>query len=269
MKRSHWSSGLLALSLLASAGFAQQGAAPAQPEKKPAEKQPDKKPESKPEAKPAAEPEMAPEMAEWAMLGKTGPMHDRLKKGAGAWDAKVKSWMNPSDPNPTESTSKANIAMMFEGRFARMDYSGDFMGKPFKGFGLYGYDNATKKFQSVWIDSSSTNMMISTGELSADEKTINWTGSFAGPGGKTIKTRQTDTIIDDDHTVFTMYMTEEGGTEQKAMEITYTRIKKDAPEVRKLRPVTAEPAPKPGKSAPPASTPAPPTSPKEEPKSPK
>jgi hypothetical protein len=44
----------------------------------------------------------------------------------------------------------------------------------FTGIGIYGFDNVSQKFVSVWFDNHSTGIMNGTGELSDDGKTITW-----------------------------------------------------------------------------------------------
>lgn len=274
MKRSHLSSGLFAMSMLASAGLAQtsptatptsqpdkslkstESATKVQPIKKDAQdavKLKDQK------AQPGDE-KMPAEVQEWLKLGEPGPMHDRLQKCVGTWDCKVSAWMDPTSEKPTVNEGKAVFTPMFAGRFVRIDFSGVMMGMPFKGFGLVGYDNAAKKFQSIWADSMVSGMMVSTGDATSDTKTINWTATVTGPDGKPCTMRQVETMTDDDHFTFTMYNKAEGQPERKEMMIEYTRAKK-ASEAKDVKPDTAKPAAAPTK--------APAVKPVETPKSPK
>jgi hypothetical protein len=40
-----------------------------------------------------------------------------------------------------------------DGRFIKLEMEGDMPGMgPFHGFGLYGYDNVSQKYQATWID---------------------------------------------------------------------------------------------------------------------
>ncbi len=221
----------LTLTLFASAGMAQnsltdkakdaakqaeQAAKDAADAAKKAAQPGDKKPDA------AAE---DPMMAEMMKLAEPGEMHKHLEKAAGEWEAKTKMWMAPGMA-PEESTGKAVFRSMLGGRFVQMQYSGTMMGSPFRGFGIYGYDNASKKFESIWIDSFSTGMMKGTGELSADKKTLTWIVETPGMDGKRDTMRHVETFIDDNTTKFEMFMKNPSdGKDFLMMEIMYTRGK--------------------------------------------
>ena len=180
---------------------------------------------AQPGDKKAEAPAGDPAMDEMMKLGEPGEMHKHLEKAAGEWDAKTKMWMAPGMA-PEESTGKAVFRSMLGGRFVQMQYSGTMMGGPFRGFAIYGYDNATKKFESVWIDSFSTGMMKGTGELAADKKTMTWTVESTGPDGKKETMREVETFVDDNTTKFEMFSKNPSdGKEFLMMEINYTRGK--------------------------------------------
>jgi len=169
-------------------------------------------------------------MDAWMQANKPGKEHAELVGNrVGDWNVQCK-FMMPGMP-AQESTAKAACRAMpgMGGRFVQMDYDGEMMGFPFKGVGIYGFNNATKKYESVWFDSTSTNMMISTGEKKADGS-IEWRSEYMDPMTKEMKkSRMVDRFPDRDTMVFEMYEVNTDGTEFKAMELTYTRVKSDAP----------------------------------------
>ena len=61
------------------------------------------------------------------------------------------------------------------------EYPGELQGKPFEGVAIYGFDLATNKFQSAWVDSfhMSTAIMFSEGD--AGEKFSLWALISPGP----------------------------------------------------------------------------------------
>lgn len=98
------------------------------------------------------------------------------------------------------------------------------MGMPFEGTALTGYNNATKKYFTTWIDNMGTGLM--TLEGTRDDKTgvITFYGSMFDPmAGKNCTMRQTMKIDSDNKMTMAMYSTTEGGTEKQDMEVVYTR----------------------------------------------
>ncbi len=96
---------------------------------------------------------------------------------------------------------------------------------PFNGFGLYGFDNVSQKFQGVWIDNMGTGMMTGTGELSSDGKTLTWTYNYTCPMLKKPTTmREVDRITGKDTRTMEMFGTDPvTGKEYRMMEVLLTR----------------------------------------------
>lgn len=167
---------------------------------------------------------MDPEMMKaWQEYMTPGAMHDLLAKSVGEWKTEIKSWMDPNMP-PTVTEGKSVCESMLGGRYFRTIETANFMGMPFEGSSITGYDNATKKFFSYWVDNMSTGGMVLEGSYDEATKTFTYAGggmSFTGE----YKVREIIQNVSDDETMFTMYMEESGKPEMKMMEIKYTRIK--------------------------------------------
>lgn len=132
-------------------------------------------------------------------------------------------WMEPGKP-PIESTGAAENKMLLDGRFLYHEYNGQMMGQPYSGIGIYSYDNMTKKYVTVWMDSMGTGIFRMEGTASPDGKTITLKGSHPEPGGGTMSHRAVWKIADSNATTFEMYGTHgHGGKEMKFLEIVYTR----------------------------------------------
>jgi hypothetical protein len=153
-----------------------------------------------------------------------GAPHAMLAKMAGEWNCTVEYQMDPSQP-AQKSQSSSTITSMMDGRYIQEVASGQMMGMPFSGMGLYGFDNVIGKYVSTWIDNMGTGIMTSVGTADASGKVINWSGTMNDPvTGKPSKERMVTTIKDDDHHTFEMYGTPPGGKkEMKMMTIEYTR----------------------------------------------
>ena len=200
----------------------------AKPAYKPSGDKPAAPAAAKPGDKPAADKgggaggAMSADMEAMMKAAMPGEFHAKLKVLDGKWDALVKSYMDPGSPTETKGTCERKWIM--DGRFLQEDHIGDFMGTPFKGFAITGYDNVLKKYVSFWIDNMGTGFMNSTGSVDAAGKTFTFEGEFANPmTGKMCKTRMVHKIADDRKTTFEMYGPDPEGKEMKMMEITYTK----------------------------------------------
>ena len=170
-------------------------------------------------------PGMTPEDA--AAMGAAatpGPMHKHLASMAGTWTGQNKCWMAPG-VEPIVSQCTATYASVMDGRFVKCDVTGDMPGfGAFNGFGAYGYDNVGQKFQSTWFDNMGTGMMVGTGELSPDGKTMTWTYNFNCPiAKKQITVRQVEKETGEGTRTMEMFGPDKTGKEFKTMEITFTR----------------------------------------------
>ncbi|NUM61940.1 MAG: DUF1579 domain-containing protein [Ignavibacteriaceae bacterium] len=162
-------------------------------------------------------------MKAWQEYMTPGTMHELLAKSVGEWKTEIKSWMDPNMP-PTETAGKSVCESMLGGRYFIATETANFMGMPFEGSSISGYDNATKKFFSVWIDNMGTGVLNLEGSYDEASKTFTYTGSGMSFTGE-YKVREIIQHVNDDESLFTMYMEEGGRPEMKMMEIKYTRIK--------------------------------------------
>ena len=153
--------------------------------------------------------------------GTPGAAHKALEPLVGNWTAEVKSWMTPGAP-PTVSQATAKSTWVMNGRFVQQEFTGDFMGKPFRGVGLTGYDNMKKKYSNVWIDDMHTSMFTSEGE--GENNVITLEGKYDCPitDRKDLPMKQVLLIVSQDKHVFEMHDPTKG-SDSKTMEITYTR----------------------------------------------
>ncbi|GKS59578.1 hypothetical protein YTPLAS18_31050 [Nitrospira sp.] len=161
-------------------------------------------------------------MEVWKKLGTPGEPHKLFATLEGSWTTTTKEWMEPGKP-PAESTGTAENKMVLGDRFLRQEFNGHMMGQPFSGIGIDGYDNLTKKYVTVWMDTMGTGMFFMEGTASPDGRTITLTGSHPVPGGGRMQHRAIWKIIDENNSTFDMYGAHPGQKEMKMMEIVYTR----------------------------------------------
>jgi hypothetical protein len=167
-------------------------------------------------------PDPAREIAAWLELGKTGPEHAELMKNAGTWTVESKAWLG--GPEPLSSKAKAVFTPLLGGRYLRQEFEGEFMGQPFFGIGCTGFNNATRKYEDTWIDSMGTGMMQATGVETEPGKVWEFTGSCAGPDGKTVKMRSVMKKPSEGRLTFESFC-DDGSGEKKCWEAVYTRSK--------------------------------------------
>ena len=149
--------------------------------------------------------------------------HKALEPFVGEWKAEVKAWMAPGQP-PTESKGTAKATWILDGRYVQEEFTGDFMGQPFRGVSLTGYDNVREKYRSMWVDNMSTTMVTTEGDFDAASKTLTLNGDYACAmtGDKHKQAKLVSRIVNKDKHVFEMHDPTLGAN-SKIMEITYTR----------------------------------------------
>ena len=170
-----------------------------------------------------ADPKMEEMMKKIEAAGTPGPAHKALDPLVGDWNAEVKMWMTPDAP-PNVTKAKAKSTWVMNGRFVQHDFKGEFMGKPFQGMSLTGYDNMKKKYNYVWVDDMSTGLFTSEGQAEGGGKVISLEGTHACPetGELNKPSKQVYRILSRDKHVFEMHDPTKGAN-TKTMEITYTR----------------------------------------------
>ena len=175
------------------------------------------------------QPKMSPQekaqMDAMIKAGTPGDAHKKLSSMVGTWDATVKMYpMQPGAPVQM-SSGVSESKWVLGGRWVQETFTGNFMGMPFSGIGYTGYDNIKKKYVGTWMDTFTTSVMMSSGEIGADGK-YTFESSMDDPmSGKAMPVKEVVTVTDDDHHVMEMWTPDPSGQMFKMMEITYTRVK--------------------------------------------
>ena len=105
-------------------------------------------------------------MDAWMATAAPGPEHKNLDVMIGNWKTTARHWMQPG-AEPMLSLGKCKNEWMLGGRYMRSEYAADFMGQPFTGVGIMGFDRARKEYFTFWVDSMSTQPMVDTNGFSA------------------------------------------------------------------------------------------------------
>jgi hypothetical protein len=168
---------------------------------------------------------MKAEMEAYAKLGQPGEHHKLLGNLAGKWKVTGKSWMVPGQP-PIDMSSTMEASWMLGGRYLQEVHTGSFMGQPFEGRAVDGYDNVTKEYFSTWIDNMGTGVEIFRGSCKDPCKTLTETAEVIDPmSGKKTKSSEVITFIDPDTFRYEMYALGAGqhGEDTKVMELVAKR----------------------------------------------
>lgn len=156
-----------------------------------------------------------------AKYGVPAEQHAELAKRVGTWNVDLKFWMAPNTDYQTMGGT-AVFEMVMDGRYLIQHYRSEFMGQPYEGTGLTGYDRIKGEYQNTWIDNMGTAISQSSGH--EKDGAIVYTGEMGDPMlGEYISVRSVEKMVDDDTLVFSMYRPGPDGKEFKSMEITYTR----------------------------------------------
>ena len=153
-------------------------------------------------------------------INKPGPEHAELKKMAGTWQVKGKSYDDPTKPVDFTGTSTME---MVNDRFLIEKFSAEMpppMGR-YEGTGTLGFNNNTKQYEHVWRDGMNTGMMWSSGTKAADGTTT-MTGKSTCFMGE-MSCRTVSKTMGDTGFHFEMYCTMPGAPEMKMMEMDYTK----------------------------------------------
>lgn len=166
-------------------------------------------------------------MEKWTLLGQPGPEHRRMAQTVGQWQQKNTHWMYPG-AEPMVSESTATIEPMFDGRYliqrskGAMEWEGQTM--EFEGFGLFGFDNYTKKHFFAWTDNWSTMMMTGEGEADESGNVVTYYAEMPDPtDGSICKWKCINTVVNKNKTKFEMHEKLDDGTWFKHVEIVSTR----------------------------------------------
>jgi hypothetical protein len=155
-------------------------------------------------------------------MGTPGEPHKLLAKMEGTWTTRSRGYLE-GKPAGDFSVGTCEQKLILDGHYLRQEYTGNMMGTPFTGLNFLGYNNHTKKYESIWIDSLSTAIYFFTGKASADGKTITQECIYDDAVRGQSVWRSITRIKDNNTVEFEMFITPKGGKQEKMMEMTVIR----------------------------------------------
>lgn len=173
------------------------------------------------DAQQSGDAELAAMMEAYEKAGTPGEHHAALDRMVGEWDLEVRMYMDPSgEPSVSHGTSVAK--WMMDGRFVEEKVTGNFMGAPFTGHGLTGYNNLTGEYEATWIDNHTTQIGRYQGKMDDQGQMVFVTKSKDPVTGKMVKVRSVSEFVSDDEMVVKAYE-DRGDGETLTMELIYSR----------------------------------------------
>lgn len=157
--------------------------------------------------------------------GAVAPQLRPLDGLAGHWTVRQSMWSDPAK-SPIVDHGSAVFTTVLGGRHLRQDLRVDSAGKTFEGLGYIGYDNATGKYDSLWMDVNFTGMIMAHGDYDAAKQTYTFTGAVPDPaqGGVMSPLREVMQVRDADHFVYEYYE-RHGSREALVIRLEYTRAR--------------------------------------------
>lgn len=136
-----------------------------------------------PQDAPAPMGEMTPEMIEgfqrYMEMCRPSDAHEYLEQFIGDWTYEMSTSM--SQPGAPKDSGTATYRWLHEGRWLIREGKGSMMGMPIESTTIIGYDNYKKRYVTVDVNSMTTAMLTSEGDLDRTKKHMLTFGTLDEP----------------------------------------------------------------------------------------
>jgi len=157
--------------------------------------------------------------------GAPGPELRRLAMLAGRWTVRQSMWADPAKP-PAIDRGMATFTPILGGRHLRQELAIESATKPFHGLGFLGFDDATRKYDSLWMDVNFDGVILAHGGYDPARRVYTFFGAVPDPkrSGAMSPLREVMHVVDVDHFTYEYYE-RHGETEMLAVRLEYTRMR--------------------------------------------
>lgn len=139
------------------------------------------------------------QMEEQRKASQPGPEHLNLMRLEGDYKTKEMFYL-PGAAEPMESDGVASLRSEMGGRFIVEHNHGGYLGEPYSGLRIYGYNNGTKHYEGVWTWTGSTAIMPLVGDSKDGGRTIQYAAtSYDDSSGQLRRMNVTLQMLDTDH----------------------------------------------------------------------
>jgi hypothetical protein len=146
-----------------------------------------------------------------------------LEAQAGTWDATVEAFLAPGPPTTSSAVETNHLAC--DGRWLVTEFKGSFMGQPFEGHGVLGWDTFRKKLVGSWVDSAAAGLQTIEGAFDPEARILTLLAEGPDLSGKVVTSREITEWKSPDVRVLTIFNPGTLGKESIALRITYKRRK--------------------------------------------
>ena len=153
-----------------------------------------------------------------------GPPHAELAERVGTYVTTTRSWTQPN-AGPVESKGTATLSMIVGGRFLYEQNSGVTTGQPYEGVRIIGFNNASRKYEAIWLYTGSAAAMLLTGVSADGGKTIQWIAVFEDRNNVRVTLQATTRFVNKDTFVVDLTSRTLDGKDGPRFETTYERQK--------------------------------------------
>jgi hypothetical protein len=152
-----------------------------------------------------------------------GEHHEHLDRLAGTWEFTAQIWV-PGQDDPVESSGTLSSVWILAGRFLRTELTSTFMGQPYEGVGIDGYDNAAGHYVATWVESTGTAMSTLEGACDTEGRVRTMNTATRDPAsGETLEIKSVTTVLNDNSYMYESFVVGSDGTEVKQLELVARR----------------------------------------------
>lgn len=174
---------------------------------------------------PGVDAQVAQGIERWMNANRPSQQHEALSFFVGNWNAKVVYSNLPGSFTAGGTFSGKVVTSWTHGkRFLRSEFTGGVGGEGFTATATFGFNNAAGRFEGTWMDSTSTGVRTSTGNVDANGKVYTFTSTFPDPVRATPTTfKEVFTLDNDNQYTVRVFEVGKNANEHRVQEVVYTR----------------------------------------------